>query len=159
MTKFVQMDFETEPADCNGVAVLKPVPFKTGGNTADKIALRTYNWISKDDRVAKLTLHASKASFDDMLKYRGDLYGSGAPFHKDNLDDKFRCAEGTFRDNNDCLPPLPPANCKDPQLPFILTDCKGTPAPVQGSAFLVKGTLERFPAGTVIQGLMLLFFQ
>jgi len=160
MTKFVDQLFETEPADSNGVAVLKPVSFRASDNTAIQISLRTYDWISNDDRCAKLKLWASACVFDDVLRYRGDLYGPGGPLHPENLIGKERYASGGFRDNNNCLPPLPPYNCKNPQAPFDLKDHADDPgsSPVEGSVFLVNGTLDKFPEGTIIHGLMLLIF-
>lgn len=159
MSKFVDRPFETKPADSKGIAVLKPVIFKGANNTAVQIALKTNEFISDEKRLAKIEVRVSKASFDDYRKHSGDLFGPGAPFNDSQYADQKACAEGTFFDDNPCLPPLPSEDCENPQLPFDLTDCKGNPPDLRGSGFVVTGTLENFPKDTVVRGLMLLLFK
>src|SRR5258706_1203120 len=159
MTKFVDQPFETEPADSNGIAVLKTVMFKAANNCAEKITLKTTESISNDERLAKLTLQKSRLSLDDMRRHSGDLLGPDGPFNVEQLCPEVFCAEGTFKDNWSCVPPLPPSTCDDPQLPFDLTDGDGKLAHPQGNGFIVNGTLENFPEGTVVRGLMLLLFR
>jgi hypothetical protein len=157
----VDRPFETEPADADGNAVLKPVAFKGAHSTAMAISLRTNSLASNDTRQAELKIKVSKAPFDDLLKHASDLSGPGGPFNAENFDDiNVACAEFTYWDGNPCLPPLPPTNCNNPQVPFLLTDCDSNPACLPpGSAFWVTGTLKNYPQNAIVTGLMLLFFR
>ena len=158
MTRFISRPFKTKPADAEGKAILIPVAFRAANNLAQYITMQTFWPDTGEERAARLKLRASKAALDEVLSHRGDPFGPGGPFNDGQLDAAERCADGTYWDSNDCLPPLPPNVCKKLQKPFEITDCHDHSSPLRGSAFLVTGVLEKYPKDMVVEGTIALLF-